>query len=311
MEAIAALVLDAGRAAVELALFILLPIMILMLSLMRWLDARGWLGRLVRLLTPFLLPFGLTGLGVFAFLQVGLVSFAAPMATLALMASSSSSDRHIAATLAMVLAMSQANIVFPMATLGLNVAATLAIATLGGLLAAVLSFYVFGRHLSAQSHDQTAAFEQEAASPASLLEIIRQGGRDAWDIAMSALPLLVVALVAVKLFDHSGAIGWLTQALKPALNWLGYPADSLTLIVTKYVAGGTAMMGLAIEQMQAGLLNSQDINRLAGLLVCPLDVAGVAILASAGKRVMAVVRPAVMAALLAVIARAAVHGWLY
>ncbi|ASP40000.1 nucleoside recognition family protein [Bacterioplanes sanyensis] len=307
MDTIAALVLEGGRAAVELALFILLPIMIVMLSIMRWLEAKGILQRLVALLTPVLTPLGLTGLGVFAFMQVGLVSFAAPMATLALMARNGSSDRHIAATLAMVLAMSQANILFPMATLGLDITTTLVVAAAAGLLAAVLVFYVFGRSLSA--HPAAEEFGDDGASDnnASLLDIIRQAGRDAWDISIGALPLLVVALVAVKLFTHTGAVGWMTHGLAPVLLWLGYPIDSLTLIVTKFVAGGTAMMGLAIEQMQQGLLETAALNRLAGLLICPLDVAGVAILASAGKRVMAVAKPAVIAALLAVLARAAVH----
>ena len=47
----------------------------------------------------------LTGLGVFAALQVNLVSFAAPVATLSMMEQRGTSDRHLAATLAMVFAM--------------------------------------------------------------------------------------------------------------------------------------------------------------------------------------------------------------
>src|SRR5574337_357068 len=70
-------------------------------------------------LAPLLAPAGLTGLGVFAALQINFVSFAAPVATLAMMEQRGASSRHLAATLAMVMAMAQANVVMPMAAMGL------------------------------------------------------------------------------------------------------------------------------------------------------------------------------------------------
>ena len=80
MSQFADLILVSGRAAVELALFILLPIMIVMLTLMRLLEARGVLDRIVDRLSPWMHPLGIPGLGIFALLQVLLVSFAAPVA---------------------------------------------------------------------------------------------------------------------------------------------------------------------------------------------------------------------------------------
>ena len=59
------------------------------------------------------------------------------------------SDRHLAATLAMVFAMAQANAAFPMLTMGLQFGPLLAFSLLGGLAAAAATYYVFGRHLSA------------------------------------------------------------------------------------------------------------------------------------------------------------------
>src|SRR5574340_459363 len=85
MELLTDIILRAGRSAVELALFVLLPIMIVMLALMRLLEARGVLDKVVARLAPLLAPAGLTGLGVFAALQINFVSFAAPVATLAMM----------------------------------------------------------------------------------------------------------------------------------------------------------------------------------------------------------------------------------
>ncbi len=52
---------------------------------MRLLEARGVLDWLVARLAPWLLPFGLTGLGVFVAVQINFVSFAAPVFTLAMM----------------------------------------------------------------------------------------------------------------------------------------------------------------------------------------------------------------------------------
>ena len=69
MDILIDIILKAGRSAVELSLFVLLPVMVVMLSLMRLLEARGALDWLVARVSPLLRPFGLTGLGVFAALQ--------------------------------------------------------------------------------------------------------------------------------------------------------------------------------------------------------------------------------------------------
>ena len=79
------ILLPAGRSAMDLALFVLLPLMVAMLALMRLLEAKGLLDWIVARLAPAVRPFGLTGLSLFAALQINLVSFAAPIATLAMM----------------------------------------------------------------------------------------------------------------------------------------------------------------------------------------------------------------------------------
>ena len=57
------------------------------------------------------------------------------------------SNRHIAATLAMVMAMAQANISIPMTALGLNFGMTLMFSLLGGLAASASTYYLFARRL--------------------------------------------------------------------------------------------------------------------------------------------------------------------
>lgn len=312
MDEIANTILASGRSAVELALFILLPIMIVMLSLMRWLESVGWLGRIVAFCTPLLSPFGLNGLGVFALIQSTMVSFAAPVATLALMAKTGSAPRNIAATLAMVLALAQGNVVFPLAAAGLDVPVTMLISLIGGLLAAACTFYLFGRDLSLESQSlESSSGELVDTESKGLMNVIRRAGSDAWDIAIGALPLLVVALVFINLVKMTGAVEALESLIAPFFAFTGYPIETLVLALTKYVAGGTAMMGILMEQFNNGLINAQQVNLLAGALIFTLDIAGVAILISAGKPVAAVARPAIYGALVGIAFRIGAHSWLY
>src|SRR6202011_3537981 len=120
METVIDVVLHAGRNAVGVALYTLLPIMVVMMVLMRFLEAYGVLDWIISWLTPLARPFGLTGLAVLAMIQISFISFVAPMPTLALMEDRGASNRHLAAALAAVLAMAPANSVFPLAAFGLK-----------------------------------------------------------------------------------------------------------------------------------------------------------------------------------------------
>ena len=301
----------AGRSGIELALFILLPIMIVMMTLMRLLEAKGVLQVIVRIAAPLLKPFGIPGLGIFAMIQILMVSFAAPVATLAMMDRGGMSKRHIAATLAMVLALAQANVVFPMAAVGLNVGASLLISLFCGIIAAALCYHVFGRNLSS---DESLQADREGPSdegPTGLLGIINRAGRDAFDISIGALPMLVLALVIVFSLRSVGLIESLEQLLAPFFAQLGMPSSVLLPIITKYIAGGNAMMGVTVEYMEQGLIGVDTLNRLAGFLIHPFDLAGIAVLISAGRRVASVIRPALYAAIVAIVLRAVIHGMLF
>lgn len=312
MDQISTVILSSGRSAVELALFILLPIMIVMLSLMRWMESVGWLTQVVRFATPALRPFGLNGLGVFAVTQVLFVSFAAPMATLAIMAKNGCSPRHIAATLAIILALAQGNVTFPMSAVGLDIGSTILIALIGGLVASASTWYLFARQLPTSDEKNTEdPLPDDDSIQGGLLAVIRRAGKDAWDIAMAALPMLVVSLVVVNLVRMTAVIDGLQQLASPLTEALGYPDSTLLLVITKYVAGGTAMMGVTMEQISAGTLTSQDINLLSGLLNSPLDVAGVAVLISVGRKISAVAAPAIMGAAIGILVRTLLHSALY
>ena len=107
------IIMAAGKSSVDVALYTLLPIMVIMLIIMKYLEVRGILDVIVRWVAPLLKPFGLTGMSAFALIQINFVSFAAPLATLSIM-DKRVSDRQMAATLAMVFAMGQGNVFYPL-----------------------------------------------------------------------------------------------------------------------------------------------------------------------------------------------------
>ncbi|PKO90024.1 MAG: nucleoside recognition family protein [Betaproteobacteria bacterium HGW-Betaproteobacteria-12] len=308
MEILIDIILKAGRSAVELSLFVLLPVMVVMLSLMRLLEARGVLDWLVARLAPVLKPVGLTGLGVFAALQINFVSFAAPMATLAMMEQRGASDRHIAATLAMVFAMSQANAALPMMTMGLDIALTLAWSLIGGLIAAAATYYLFGRALSADEDRLDESLKHPVAESAKgVLDVINRAGAEAFKLAVGAIPMLVLSLVIVTALRTSGAIDGLTQLLAPLLTALSVDSALILPTLTKYIAGGTAMMGVMDEMRRAGQISAELLNASAGFLISPFDLPGVAVLISAGPRIAAVWKPAALGACVGIAVRTVGH----
>jgi spore maturation protein SpmB len=308
MDILIDIILKAGRSAVELSLFILLPMMIVMLALMRLLEARGVLDRIVVLLAPLLRPFGLTGLGVFAALQINFVSFAAPMATLTMMEQRGASDRHLAATLAMVLAMAQANAALPMMTMGLNFSLLLLWSVIGGLMAAAATWYGFGRHLSNREGQVDETLHHPVAETGKgVLDVINRAGAEAFKLAVGAIPMLVLSLVAVTALKKFGAIDALTAGLAPMLASIGIDPILILPALTKYLAGGTAMMGVMDEMRRAGQVSIELLNQSAGFLISPFDLPGIAILLSAGRRLAQVWKAAALGACLGIALRTLGH----
>lgn len=308
MEILIEIILKAGRSAVELSLFVLLPVMVVMLALMRLLEARGVLDWLVVRLAPALKPVGLTGLGVFAALQINFVSFAAPMATLTMMEQRGASDRHIAATLAMVFAMAQANAAFPMMTMGLHFGTTLLYSIVGGLVAAAATYYIFGRALSAEEARLDETLDHPVAENAKgVLDVINRAGAEAFKIAIGAIPMLVLSLVIVTALRTSGAIDSLTRLIAPLLSAASIDPALILPTLTKYLAGGTAMMGVMDEMRRAGQVSAELLNASAGFLISPFDLPGVAVLISAGRRVAAVWKPAALGACVGIAVRTLGH----
>lgn len=305
-------ILKAGRSAVELALFILLPIMVVMLTIMRFLEAKGFLDWFVGKIAPMLRPFGLNGLSIFAALQVSFVSFAGPVATLTMMDQRGVSDRHIAASLAMVLSMAQANVLFPMTSMGLHFGWTLLISMVGGLIASASTFYLFGRNLSNAERAIDETMHHPVADDAKgVLDVINRAGAEAFKITLSSIPMLVLSMVAVQIFKNFGVIDWLTSLLHGPLTLANINPNLVLPTFTKYLAGGTAMMGVMDDMLKMGDATPTLINQSAGWLMHPFDVAGVAIFISASLRVAKVWKIAALGACVGILLRTMAHNVIF
>jgi spore maturation protein SpmB len=309
VETIIQLILTSGKSAIDLALYILLPVLVVMMALMKVIEARGLLALVARLLRPLLKPFGIPGTGVFAVLQLLLVSFAAPLATLTIMEKDQTARRQIAATLAMIFTMSQANVVFPLVAVGLNLGVIMLTSLIGGLAAAAVTYYLFTRAIADDageggSGDLPAAARARKTTTFSLMIV---GGQEAIQIILGAIPILVLAIFLVNIFKATGVIATVEGTLAPAFTLIGFPSAAVLPIVTKYMAGGTAMMGVMLNLLQEGSVTVLQMNRMAGLLINPCDLVGVAVLISAGSRCASVVRPAVAGAVVGIGVRALMH----
>ena len=291
-----------------MGLYILLPIMVVMLAFMKLLDAKGILSWVANLLAPVSRVFGIPGLGIFAMIKLLFVSFAGPIATLTLMDQNGTSRRYIAATLAMVMAMSQANATFPLTAVGLNLGVTLLTSVIGGLAAGAFTYYVLTRNLKdPDTEEQEVESTAQDEEKKTVMQILGDGGQEGIKIVLGMLPMLILAIFLVNVLKATGAIELITALLSPVLGLIGLPEATVLPIVTKFIAGGTAFMGVTMDLMNQGLITANELNRMAGFATNPLDVVGVAVFAAAGKRVGQIIRYAVYGALVGMLIRGVLH----
>src|ERR1044072_5466146 len=218
-----------------------------MTSLMKLLEAKGVLAFIAKLLTLVLKPFGIPGIGVFAILQSLLVSFAAPVATLSIMENDGTATRKIAATLAMVLTLSQANVVFPLVAVGLNLWVIFITSLIGGVIASTLTYYYFASSKDNEPHESVTNDTNREIQEKGFLSILVEGGQEGVQIALKSIPILVLAICLVNVLKAAGVISLPEWGLSPVLNKMGLPGIAVLPIATKFLAGGTAMMGVTIN----------------------------------------------------------------
>jgi len=308
LEELVRIMLQSGKSGLDLALYTLLPVLVIMMAVMKVIEARGVLALVARALQPALRWFGIPGAGVFAILQMLLVSFAAPLATLTIMEKDGTSRRNIAATLAMVLTLSQANVVFPMVAAGLNLGVIMMTSIVGGVAAAAMTYYVFARSAGDEGLPTAGCVPvSEKARKSTTLNLMILGGQEAVQVILGTIPMLILAIFLVNILKLTGAIDLLETLLTPLFRLIGFPVVAVLPLATKYLAGGTAMMGVTLNLLKEGAITVQELNRMAGFITNPCDLVGVAVLISAGTRCASVVRPAVAGAVAGILIRGVLH----
>lgn len=298
------LMLDSGRTGIDLSLYTILPIMVIMMAIMNVLDKKNVLSWVARGFAPILILFGLPGLGVFAIIQILFISFAAPVATLKIIDQDEGiSDASLAATLAAILVMAQANAVFPLAAVGLNVPIGMLTSLVGGLIASLIAFKKMGGHSNTVSVEPKKIVHEKK----KLIPLLFEGGEAGLNIVLKSIAPLIIAVFMVNVFKKIGIIEGLERILSPVLMRVGIPGIAVLPIVTKFMAGGTAMMAIVLDLMAEGAMSVAELNRIAGFTLNPLDPVGIAVLVATGPRVAKVAKPAIMAAVIGIIVRGILH----
>ncbi|WP_434669663.1 nucleoside recognition domain-containing protein [Klebsiella sp. B345] len=301
------IIMSAGKSSVDVALYTLLPIMVVMLMIMKYLEVRGVLDVIVRWVAPLLKPFGLSGMSAFALIQMNFVSFAAPLATLSIMDKRGVSDRQMAATLAMVFAMGQGNVFYPLTPFGLHWTASIAISMVGGLCAAAATWYITGRRLSIAENPRAEALPNSEQNSQGMLAVINNAGSDAIRLALGAVPMLILSLTIVGIMKAAGLIELLQQLLMPLLLWLNIPVNFVLPTLVKCVAGGTAYFGVVSELIQQGKVTVSQLNASAGLLVQSFDLPGIGIYLGISSRFVRLFRFAAPGAIVGILVRTIIH----
>ncbi|MGB9731378.1 MULTISPECIES: nucleoside recognition domain-containing protein [Calditerrivibrio] len=299
------LILKSGKSAIDLCLYVLLPVMVVMMSFMHLMEEKRVLSFISRFFYPILKLFGLPGLGIFAALQILLVSFAAPIATLTIMEKEKISEREIASSLAMIFTMSQANAVFPLIVYGLNFKIIFITSIIGGILASSITFYIFGKHLSYDNIPHREVLEKR--SDKSVLSILLEGGNEAVNLIIRSIPLILLAIFVVNVLKSINFILFLEDIFKPFITIFGVNPSVTLPIVTKFLAGGTAMMAVTIDLIKSGIMTAKDLNLIAGFIINPFDIVGVMVLCSAGDTTKKVLKQAALGATVGIIFKGVLH----
>ncbi|MEI6705206.1 MAG: nucleoside recognition family protein, partial [Deltaproteobacteria bacterium] len=174
--------------------------------------------------------------------------------------------------------------------------------------AAALTYYLFAVSVEEEGPDASGfVASADSGRKTSTLNLMIVGGQEAVQVILGAIPMLILAIFVVNILKATGAITGLETLLKPLFGLIGFPAVAVLPIATKYLAGGTAMMGVTLNLLKEGAITVQELNRMAGFIINPCDIVGVAVLISAGARCSSVVRPAIAGAAVGILIRGVLH----
>jgi spore maturation protein SpmA len=80
-------------------------------------------------------------------------------------------------------------------------------------------------------------------------EELVEGGKEGFNVAIRIIPYLVMILLAIFMLRESGGIALLTQAVRPALDAVGFPPDLLPLALMRPLSG-SGSLGIFTEMVK-------------------------------------------------------------
>ncbi len=319
MQQLISLILESGSSGIDLTLYTIVPIMVVMMAIMKLLEDTGVINKIALFVAPFLGIFGLPGIGVFAMLQCMLISFAAPIATLKLMDKSPKiTGPNIAATMATVLTITQANVIFPLAVNGLSLFLVFGSSIVGGLLAGFIAYKISYKYYNSEANNHEVVStneensenkngEEKSKQKVNAFLSLYNGAEEGFWTGIKAAPVLILALFVVDVLKETSVIGFLETILTPLFLQVNIPGSAVLPIVTKFLAGGTAMMGITMDLMAEGNLSALELNRIAGIGIHSIDPVAISLFASSGLRLAKQIKPAIIGGAVGVIFRTILH----
>ncbi|HBG00084.1 MAG TPA: spore maturation protein [Firmicutes bacterium] len=98
-----------------------------------------------------------------------------------------------------------------------------------------------------------------------IYESFVEGAKEGWQTALRILPYLVGMLVAIQVFQQSGALDQLISLLSPLTNWLGFPREVLPLALMRPISGSGSLA--LLSQILATFGADSFIGRLAATVM--------------------------------------------
>lgn len=80
-------------------------------------------------------------------------------------------------------------------------------------------------------------------------ETFVEGAKEGFGVAVRIIPYLVAILFAIAMFRASGAMDFLTGALRPVLGVLGFPAEVLPMAIVRPLTG-SGSAGLIVDMIR-------------------------------------------------------------
>lgn len=92
-----------------------------------------------------------------------------------------------------------------------------------------------------------------------------EGAREGFTVSVRLIPYMVAMVVAITLFEESGAMALLARGLAPFLDRFGVPVEVLPLAVMRPLSGGASLaMGAEIMARQGA---DSLIGRIASTMI--------------------------------------------